>query len=432
MGLHNTAHYLKSHGRGEDTELVHMTKGEVKGLEDLARAHKGSLSTNPSTGLKEAGFLSDILPTVVGAGVGIATGNPMIGAAVAGGLGYATSGGNFSKGLMSGIGAYGGAGLYGNLAGAGAATLGAEVSPIAAQAGTEALLKSGVEVGKSVLTPQEIGALVNSGALTQTEAAAYGNAYSNAFSTAGNPAIAGLSSPGALSNNLVPLSMLGISALGNFGSGSGSQSSISANPNPGYIRPYTFSQTKNPNYGQPGQAYFNQSYTAQTPIVANQFGSQYLPSSGMAAGGLAENEMFPQSHQDNTQFATPSQMPTSAEVIRSDYDDKTDPYTGQENGFAAGGMMQKGLGGYSDGGQLLKGPGDGVSDSIPAQIGHKQPARLADGEFVVPARIVSELGNGSTDAGARQLYKMMERIQAKRRKSKAVAANTKAYKDLPA
>ena len=65
---------------------------------------------------------------------------------------------------------------------------------------------------------------------------------------------------------------------------------------------------------------------------------------------------------------------------------------------AGGGIMRGDLGGYSDGGRLLKGPGDGVSDSIPAVIGNKQPARLADGEFVVPARIVSELGNGSTEA----------------------------------
>ena len=74
-------------------------------------------------------------------------------------------------------------------------------------------------------------------------------------------------------------------------------------------------------------------------------------------------------------------------------------------GLAAGGMSVGHLGGYSDGGRLLRGPGDGVSDSIPATIGstNPEPARLADGEFVVPARIVSELGNGSTEAGARQL-----------------------------
>ena len=102
---------------------------------------------------------------------------------------------------------------------------------------------------------------------------------------------------------------------------------------------------------------------------------------------------------------------------------------------AGGGIMRGDLGGYSDGGRLLKGPGDGVSDSIPAVIGNKQPARLADGEFVVPARIVSELGNGSTEAGARKLYAMMERIQKGRKKSVGkgkVAVNSKADKHLPA
>lgn len=101
--------------------------------------------------------------------------------------------------------------------------------------------------------------------------------------------------------------------------------------------------------------------------------------------------------------------------------------------FAAGGIGD--LGGYSDGGRLLRGPGDGVSDSIPAVIGKKRPARLADGEFVVPARIVSELGNGSTEAGARKLYAMLDRIQAGRKKSIGkgkVATNSRMDKNLPA
>jgi hypothetical protein len=93
------------------------------------------------------------------------------------------------------------------------------------------------------------------------------------------------------------------------------------------------------------------------------------------------------------------------------------------------------LGSYSDGGRLLRGPGDGVSDDIPATIGQNQPARLADGEFVVPARIVSELGNGSTEAGARKLYAMMDRVQKSRSKTvgkNKVAANSRADKYLPA
>ena len=92
------------------------------------------------------------------------------------------------------------------------------------------------------------------------------------------------------------------------------------------------------------------------------------------------------------------------------------------------------LGSYSDGGRLLRGPGDGVSDDIPATIGQNQPARLADGEFVIPARIVSELGNGSTDAGARKLYAMMDRVQKARSKTVGkdkVAANSRADKYLP-
>jgi membrane protein involved in colicin uptake len=114
-------------------------------------------------------------------------------------------------------------------------------------------------------------------------------------------------------------------------------------------------------------------------------------------------------------------------------------------GFAMGGMPMTGyavggglgsLGSYSDGGRLLKGPGDGVSDSIPATIGNKQqPARLADGEFVIPARIVSELGNGSTEAGAKKLYAMMDRVQRARGKTTGknkVAANSRADKYLPA
>jgi len=109
--------------------------------------------------------------------------------------------------------------------------------------------------------------------------------------------------------------------------------------------------------------------------------------------------------------------------------------TGGLAAMARGGMSQQfNLGDYSDGGRLLRGPGDGVSDSIPATIGNKRPARLADGEFVVPARIVSELGNGSTEAGARKLYAMMDRVQSARRSTVGkgrVAKNSRSEKYLP-
>jgi hypothetical protein len=201
--------------------------------------------------------------------------------------------------------------------------------------------------------------------------------------------------------------------------------------------------------------------------------------------------MFPQSQQPVTAFATPTQMPASAEVVRSDFDTKTDPYTGGitmsdggtpakkkkqaadltpeskirgydaynagiamlnnarnqaslENAtlppaamktlggvpVAAGGGLAD-LGSYSDGGRLLKGPGDGMSDNIPAQIGAKQPARLADGEFVVPADVVSHIGNGSTDAGAKRLYAMMAKVRQSRTGKKKQAPAVNMNKFLP-
>jgi hypothetical protein len=124
-----------------------------------------------------------------------------------------------------------------------------------------------------------------------------------------------------------------------------------------------------------------------------------------------------------------------AEPAGYQYNAETQQYEPKQ--MATGGLSDAhyNLGGYSDGGRLLRGPGDGVSDSIPAVIGKKQPARLADGEFVVPARIVSELGNGSTEAGARKLYAMMDRIQASRKNTVGkgkVAKNNRADKYLPA
>ena len=101
------------------------------------------------------------------------------------------------------------------------------------------------------------------------------------------------------------------------------------------------------------------------------------------------------------------------------------------NTFAAGGITS--LGGYAAGGnpRLLKGPGDGMSDNIPATINGRQPARLADGEFVIPADVVSHLGNGSTEAGAKQLHAMMDKVRRARTGNKKQGKQIVAEKYLP-
>lgn len=91
-----------------------------------------------------------------------------------------------------------------------------------------------------------------------------------------------------------------------------------------------------------------------------------------------------------------------------------DDYSAETTSAAQGGLM--GLNTYAAGGKLLRGPGDGMSDSIPAVINGAKPQRaaLADGEFVIPADVVSHLGNGSTEAGSKRLYSMMDKVRRAR------------------
>ncbi len=167
-----------------------------------------------------------------------------------------------------------------------------------------------------------------------------------------------------------------------------------------------------------------------------------------AAGGTVEqmsrenaigmNTGYPQADITGHSYATPWQTPVSENVVQGTADTGVNRMNGQmlaEGGGISGLMNYAGGGGisslgkYSDGGRMLKGPGDGMSDSIPATISNKRPARLADGEFVVPADVVSHLGNGSTDAGARQLYKMMDKVRTARtgRKAQGRQINPKRY-----
>jgi hypothetical protein len=158
-----------------------------------------------------------------------------------------------------------------------------------------------------------------------------------------------------------------------------------------------------------------------------------------AAGGPVEemsnrnaigaNTGYPQSDIQQGAYATPWQTPVSRNVVAGAGDVGVDQMTGMER-MAGGGIAN--LGGYSDGGRLLKGPGDGMSDNIPATIGRKQPARLADGEFVVPADVVSGLGNGSTEAGAKQLYKMLDKVRSARTGTKKQGKQINPNKYTPA
>lgn len=370
MSLELAAQHLASRGRKGDTMLVHMAPQEVSGLQALARAHGGTLTVNPDTGLPEANFLKRMLPMIIGAGITAATGGAaapwMIGLGLGGAETIRT--GSLEKGLMAGLGAFGGAGVAGGLLGAGAG---------AAQ--------------QAAITGAGQGA--SQAAINQAAAEATKQAMASPLSTMG----AGIKSLGTEAGRSAALSSMGGGAqAAKYGLAALSPALQADDAKPYVDGGPNYEYTYDPN---------TSSYTRVPVGTRDKMGRT---PSYYAAGGPIE-EMSDRNEME-TMMANGGQM------------------------FAAGGGVSH-LGDYSDGGRLLKGPGDGVSDSIPATIADKRPARLADGEFVVPARIVSELGNGSTEAGARKLYAMMDRVQKARSKTTGknrVAVNSRAEKLLPA
>jgi hypothetical protein len=554
MGLHNTAHYLKSKGRGRDTELVHMSKREIKGLQDLALAHGGTLSINPETGLVEAGFLEQILPVVAAAGLtyltagaaaplmagtlgatgaGIAAGAGA-GALISGGFAAAQGKDVGQAALMGGLGGAisGGMGAYGD-AGTFAADAAQKTAVDAStQVGTQAAA-SGVDAAGNAITMAnpagtgfisgETGAPITN-ALYPNATQAGTNAAQMAPGAARNAALDQLAqSTGTFAEGAAQLPGQGLGSAptpaASYYSGlkpdqyvqkgiiqglpvatlledkpqrvgpQGEEGSTLTGLSPNF-RPYT-PATPNPYYRERYPTYaaeggVMQSFQAGGPVERmSQMNTAMNPQGGL----------YPQGMIDKTQYATPTQRPVSAElmmdapayersspmlmasggVTQQAYLPKGDagrfvdsdvstrglsaldaamqrnkklmgragikmaemPKTGIKSlGGDFSDMAARGgvthLGDYSDGGRLLKGPGDGMSDNIPATIGRKQPARLADGEFVVPADVVSHLGNGSTDAGAKKLYAMMDKIRKARTGKKKQAPAVKVDKFMPA
>ena len=142
-----------------------------------------------------------------------------------------------------------------------------------------------------------------------------------------------------------------------------------------------------------------------------------LPSANQAMDKFTDDQVAQAIRESMKQGFTLAQSKQGAEEKYGVSKAQIDRVT-SKGGFAGGGYMPGGIAMLARG-RYLKGNGDGVSDSIPARFaGSGQEARLADGEFVVPARVVSELGNGSSDAGARKLYAMLDRVEARAKKAK--------------
>jgi hypothetical protein len=385
--------------------------------------------------------------TAGGVGSGITAGSAGAGTgATFGSLGAGTGSG-FGISAGAAPGAVGGSSL-----GLGSSTLAASANPALYGAGTGALGGAGIGAGTSMISP---------GTMSLANAAGPGN-FTGFAPALSNTKLAAIGGTSALSGMMdAERDKYGIPAEEDYKS--------------------SFDMSKfrrsEPTYA-PGSVYVPEyrDYTAAAEggIMKLANGGPVERMSQMNTAMNPQGGLYPQGMIDKTQYATPTQRPVSSELVDdvSAYE-RSNPMLMNEggiaeilesaknqglspemygniygrgnkiiamqkalkegkmvNGMASGGISS--LGGYSDGGRMLKGPGDGMSDSIPANIGGKQPARLADGEFVVPADVVSHLGNGSTDAGAKRLYGMMDKVRKARTGKKKQAPAVKADKYMPA
>lgn len=465
------AEQLRSFGRGDDSMLVHMTPGEVNSLQGLAMAHGGSLTINPHTGLPEAGWLGKLLPTILG-GVLAATG---VGAPLAAGivgLGQTALTGDLKKGLMAGLGAFGGAslagaaGIGGKLAGGNAFGLLSDKAGIfGANMGLGAALPPNVVGGVVGATPPVApvagppapppidAALSGSPEFVAQQAAqqtvqqaaqqAVPKFTGGVFSKFGQAAKQGL--PGFLAKQAPMVAGLGVlnAASGAASSVGGGTATPTGQIDNSYQGPY-FAQDRqqimDPEgpvssvqrrhfavsmpeiYNSQGQVVQPGSMTAQgTPILQavaranpkkgeNMYDFRYVPyMGGVAAPASAAYMSDPNLNPMDLGYAK------GGEIALADGAFVVDARTVSELG---NGSSNAGIELLSRlGGRPVDGPGDGVSDSVPARIGRDQPARVARDEVVFSPEAVRRLGKGDEKRGAEKLYALMDKAHKARKKS---------------
>jgi hypothetical protein len=453
MSLHNLAKKVQQTGRGQDSMLVHMSPREVQGLQALAKVKGGQLTTNPKTGLPEAGFLEDILPMVAaGAAIYFTAGAATPFVASATGLGAT------GAGILAGAGA-------GALIGGGMSAIqGGDIGQGALMGGLGGAISGGIGAPGEIPGPET----VNTGVGLNPNASVNLNAN---IPVQASQSLTGAANVNPFSGNLVdPLAGFtgAPTPAGGYSGFTGGQ----AVPGPNTLTS-TLTPTANQiNTALPGQSLAANAPSAPsapstpsasatvkaptptpTPTDTGWWGQQspWAKAGYTTAGAALLAEMTAQNQNnagnapdssddgDYLKRISPNFVGQAPAQPQPYYQAQYPTYPLRRTQFAAeGGLMSlagggaASLGGYSDGGRLLKGPGDGMSDHIPAQIGDKQPARLADGEFVVPADVVSHIGNGSTDAGAKRLYSMMDKVRQARTGKKKQAPAVNANKYLPA
>jgi hypothetical protein len=530
MDYASAAKELSSKGRNGDSMLVHMTPEEVGGLQNLAMAAGGSLSINPDTGLVEASFLKKLLPTLLGVGLNFllpgsgaligALGGKAAAAGLITGLGTTAVTGDINKGLMAGLGAFGGASLGGALAGKGAAAA-ALPDPTTSMSAIPGATGAAGATGTAAQTASKLG--LQGFAAKSPAALLSGGAPTGGMSVipaaGGAAAKTGLAGFGQQFGQAARGTMTGLAAkAAPYAAGYGLLSNLSEASTPQFKPPGEEDKWnyEGPYIPQPRQARFQSPEEARRSGGAEfQFFDEtnpvpgYVPMPRMAEGGLAalpaagdlqasmdffrrnspgpitasmrpverpapqvqtggssapaampapapgQGEQVFNFNRPVTPAAPPLGMPQFNSVpffgggrgINDIFDSVVQPYAKggevdmKDGSFVVDARTVSELGNGSSnagierlagmGGRPVRGDGDGVSDSVPARIGGRQEARVARDEVIFSPEAVTRLGGGSHSKGTKKLYAMMDKAHAARKRAKR-GQDTKVAKGLGA
>jgi hypothetical protein len=445
-----SAQGLASLGRGNDSMLMHVTPREVQGLQSLAMAHGGSLTINPQTGLPEAGFFDAVLPMAAGfalgpGGFGLFSGanSALMAGLTVGGL-TALASGDLGAGVMAGLGAGGGAGLGSTFAKLGQNAVGG----IAPQVAQDAVIANAVQALPANVAQN---AATNLGMFNSTGAtAAMGgvgstvpNAVQSLSSTIGPGVNSSVNAMGAAPTSTQLAQSTLNQPLSGFGASGKGFGEFIKDPFGKGFEDFKIAGGKDGVPLTSGEA----AYELGSPVASLALSTMeppvpqpYIdPDTGKYRGPQGQLNL-------SDRFDTGLRLAEGGTIatggIRDLYgsSDNQNQAPLSTDGYGLGRLNQLGNQqslsqaqtlGYAQGG-YLNGAGDGMSDSIPATIEGKQPARLADGEFVVPADVVSHLGNGSSKAGSKRLYTMLDKVRHARTGNKKQGKQIKADKYLPA
>ena len=446
-GLASAAENLADKGRGPDTMLVHMAPDEVAGLQALAQRQGTSLTINPYTGLPEAFSLSSLNPVklvkkaykevvkpIVKSDVfkavapilpflpipGIQALSLLQKAALSGVIGGFTAPGkgfNFQQGLKTGLLAYGGAKLMQGMQAPGAEAAGGGVDSIAgvkgaaATPGTSAVVTPDAVSGAAPLTASDLpGAMETLSPPPTTTATGPAFSYTpagEAMPVGTGEVLGGGTMPGSVS--LTPSQLARTEAI----------SAMQGTP------------------------------TAAAPAASQVGGFERLtgvsPRTAIMGGYAGTSLYGAKQAKDEMAMYEEEQRRLAAEEEerRRRFNALYDRTLGRIPMAAGGGIVALNRGGmptFEYGGttaptgepRMVTGAGDGMSDNVPATIEGVQEARLANDEFVVPADVVADIGNGSSNAGAKKLYAMMDRVRKARHGTTKQPPEIRAERLMPA